>query len=275
MTDTPNIPAILKEANLPADLMDGVAQDLMGCLRVFRGAFLRLPQVKVAHGTDLFNLPDGNSVKKLEGFMVTMGAFKELYPEDDGKSSDDEIKPPDCFSINFSPGSKYGECEVCDKGKWHGKSPPECKESRRCIVFIKGHRAPYELKISTTNFQDFSKTTFEGVNTFQVPYYLLNFEMTLSVEKKGKMAWSNIQAKYTMMDEVTTNKIVARKKLYDQYKDYFEKVYVPRAGRAEAAEDAGDAVDTEPEGEAKTLKKKLKTKNPPKATNTALDEIEF
>ena len=59
----------------------------------------RLPKLKISHGNSIFVFPNDETTKKLEGVVLVIGNFKELYDNET-----DEKKAPMCASVDSPEG---------------------------------------------------------------------------------------------------------------------------------------------------------------------------
>lgn len=183
----------------------------------------RLPQIKVSHGNKLFVFPNDTSVSKLEGVVIAVGNFKELYD-----NNNEERKAPICSSVNSPEGSKYGTCKECKYWAWgsgKGGKGRACSASRRVIISVKGHTNPFELKVSTTAANDFDKAMCNAVSTHGKNVFLLNFAATLTVEGEGNKAYSKLHSTFSLPENLDAEAVKARLELRRKYTNYYEDVY--------------------------------------------------
>lgn len=224
----------------------------------------RLPQVKISHGNKLFVFPNDTTVSVLEGVVLAVGNFKELYD-----NNNEEKKAPICSSINSPMGSQYGLCKECKYWEWgsgkNGKGRA-CSGSRRVIISVKGHPTPFELKVSTTAANDFDKAMSNATTTHQKNVFLLNFTASLTVEGEGQRAYSKLHPKFELPEALDMEAVRGRLKLRKEYSEYYENVYGGMTVNAEEShpddiiQEDGSTVITEGTTAAKPTKSKGKGK---------------
>jgi len=255
----------LKETNpaLYRELQEAYVQDFE-----VLGHTPRLPQIKISHGNKLFIFPNEDTVKELNGVVVSVGSFKELYD-----NTTDERKAPICASVNSPSGNKYGLCATCPHWKWgsgEGGRGRECSESRRIVLSVKGHPTPFELKVSTTAAVAFDKAMTTAATAAGVPVFLLNFSAQLTVEGGGSQKYSLLQPTFKAVEGLNAAIIESRMKLRREYANYCTDVYgkMNMTGTTDDQKNIVDqtAVDNSASMSTSTPQTKAKMKAKTKAT---------
>jgi hypothetical protein len=128
---------------------------------------IRLPQIKIIHQAQMFEMPDGSKVQGFEGIMIDFNMVNSFWRE----SFDDTGggTPPDCFSLDgvfpcpesqevqspncaTCPQNKFGS-EVRKSGLGRGKA---CKNIKRVHIFTDSHQIlPYRLTLPPSNLRAF------------------------------------------------------------------------------------------------------------------------
>lgn len=246
------------------------------------GMVQRLPKIRVSHGNAIFVFPNDETTKKLEGVILKVGAFKELYDNDT-----EEQKAPICASVDSPEGSKYGLCASCPHWVWgtgNNGVGRNCSESLRLLISIKGHPQPFEMKVSTNSVPILKKAIANAMATTNLGLPYLDFSATLQVESKGNQKWSVIQPRFEKPENLAET-AVARAQLRETFKTYFVDVYgrMNATGTDDYKENAVDKKPTAEGAEVKTAATKKSSKKTKQdvedaeivASNETMDEVPF
>ena len=128
-----------------------------------------LPQIKIIHQGQMFEMPDGSKKESFGGVILDFNRVNAYWPKALGKDDSPTGDPPACFSMDNlrpSPLSSSLEsdlCVSCPQNK-PGSDPKggrgrACKNKMRVhIIMEKSQLLPYRLMLSGANLQPFSRT---------------------------------------------------------------------------------------------------------------------
>jgi len=164
------------------------------------GVVARLPQIKIIHAGQLFELPDGEKTEKIKGIILDtnrVNAFwGKTFAETGGGSA------PDCWSMNgVSPAKECGSnsnikyCHECDNNLFeedgHGK---KCKNMKRVHILIGNEQLPYRLTLPPSNLKAIDKY-LTGVAAKGIPYQCVVTEFSLKKAVSSGFEYSEIACK--------------------------------------------------------------------------------
>lgn len=124
-----------------------------------------LPQIKIIHQGQIFEMPDGSKTETFEGIILDFNRVNSYWPAAFESGSG---QPPVCFSTDavrpspFSAELQSDFCASCPQNK-PGSDPKgtrgrACKNKMRVHVILdKGQLLPYRLMLSGANLMPFSK----------------------------------------------------------------------------------------------------------------------
>jgi hypothetical protein len=124
---------------------------------------IRLPQIRILHTAQMFEMPTGEKVPSFEGLILDFNRVNSYWPESFDKTGGGT--PPGCFSLDGVRPSPYSEhlesdfCASCSKNvfgssdKGRGKA---CKGLKRVHVLTEPNQLlPYRLTLPPSNLKAF------------------------------------------------------------------------------------------------------------------------
>ena len=162
------------------------------------GVEARLPQIKIIHQAQMFEMPDGEKEKTISGVILDISranAYWEVSFDTTGGGT-----PPDCASLDgvkpdpFSGQIQSQTCASCPKNQFgsDGGRGKACKNLKRLHILMDGDLLPSRLTIPPSNLKpiDMYVTILTGKGT---PYQLVVTEMSLKkVQNKDGIAYSEL-----------------------------------------------------------------------------------
>lgn len=127
-----------------------------------------LPQIKIIHQGQIFEMPDGSKKEFFGGAIIDFNRVNAYWPKPLGKDDSPTGDPPTCFSMDSlrpSPLSASIESDLCISCPMNipGSDPKggrgrACKNKMRVhIITQKSQLLPYRLMLSGANLQPFSR----------------------------------------------------------------------------------------------------------------------
>jgi hypothetical protein len=186
------------------------------------GGEARLPQIKIIHQAQLFEMPDGKKVPEIEGTILDLNRlnawWKESFDQTGGGS------PPDCFSMDgvtpdpFSGDKQAKECPGCVQNQYgsDGGRGKACKNAKRLHIMQDGEMLPYRLTIPPSNLK--AVDLYVSLLTSKaIPYQLVRTKIKLKkVQNKDGIAYAEMVFENVSM--VDTKEAAFRiKKLRDEF----------------------------------------------------------
>lgn len=137
------------------EIVDYFGADLPG----MEGISFKFANIKVAHQSGAFEMPDGSMTKNFKGIILHVqnaGAWWEVGFNESGGGS-----PPSCFSLDGirpSPRSSLiqsNECRSCKNNIFgsDGKRGKSCKNMKRTYILINGYDLPVRLTVPPTSLK--------------------------------------------------------------------------------------------------------------------------
>ena len=179
------------------DSLDVQVADLFDLKENMSGVEARLPQVKIIHQAQLFEMPDGEKIPSITGVMLDINRVNAYWEESFDSSGGGT--PPDCFSMDgISPdpfsNMKSDSCQTCEMNKFgsDGNRGKACKNMKRVHVMIEGELLPYRMTIPPSNLKAVdlyvSLLTSKGI-----PYQLVHTKFSLKkASNKDGIAYSEV-----------------------------------------------------------------------------------
>lgn len=123
---------------------------------------IHLPQIRIIHQAQLFEMPDGNKLAEFQGVILDFNKINSYWAESFDKSGGGT--PPDCFSLDGitpSPlgGSVQSEfCASCPQNSFgsDGGRGKNCKNLERLHVITQTNQLlPYRITLPPSNLKAF------------------------------------------------------------------------------------------------------------------------
>jgi len=162
------------------------------------GIEARLPQIKIIHQAQLFEMPDGKKVPQVVGTILDINRvnawWEESFEQTGGGS------PPDCFSMDgvtpdaFSGKKQAEECPGCVMNQYgsDGGRGKACKNAKRVHIMQDGEMLPYRLTVPPSNLK--AVDLYVSLLTSKAtPYQLVRTEISLKkVQNKDGIAYAEM-----------------------------------------------------------------------------------
>ena len=131
---------------------------------------IRLPQIKIIHQAQMFELPDGTKAQSIQGFILDFNKINSYWRESFDQTGGGT--PPDCFSLDGAKPSPYSgeiqsatcpECPqnqfVSEPAKGGGRSRGKaCKNLKRVHIITRSNQLlPYRLTLPPSNLRTFDQ----------------------------------------------------------------------------------------------------------------------
>jgi hypothetical protein len=138
-------------ANGSGDLQDNIDQ-----------IQIRLPQIRILHTAQMFEMPTGDKVQSFEGLILDFNRINSFWAESFDKSGGGV--PPDCFSLDGIRPSVYAShleaefCQQCPRNVFgsDGGRGRACKNLKRVHVITEPNQLlPYRLTLPPSNLKAF------------------------------------------------------------------------------------------------------------------------
>ena len=186
--------AVVKAETLDVEAM-GEMFDLKDNME---GVEARLPQIKIIHQAQMFEMPDGEKAPTVGGIILDISRINAFWEESFDQSGGGT--PPDCYSMDgltpdpFSSSKQSSSCMTCDQNKFgsDGNRGKNCKNMKRVHLMIEGDMLPYRLTVPPSNLKAVdlyvSLLTSKGI-----PYQLVKTKLSLNkVTNKEGIAYSEL-----------------------------------------------------------------------------------
>jgi hypothetical protein len=186
------------------------------------GVEARLPQIKIIHQAQLFEMPDGQKVPKIEGTILDMNRVNAWWAESFDQTGGGS--PPDCFSMDgvtpdqFSGNKQGQDCPGCVQNQYgsDGGRGKACKNAKRVHIMQDGEMLPYRLTVPPSNLK--AVDLYVSLLTSKaIPYQLVRTEISLKkVQNKDGIAYAEMVFKNLSLID-TKDEALKIKKLRDEF----------------------------------------------------------
>lgn len=200
------------------------------------GVQAQLPEIKIIHQGQLFEMPGGETVKIFQGIIIDSHCHNAYWIKslNEGGEIGDQ---PDCYStdsikpvsecVDFAREHQLGEeeeitCRNCefnqfDSGKkGRGKA---CHNMRDIHVIIEGNALPQKIKLSSTNLSRYNKHVASEAGKAIPVICAVVTEFSLSVRKNEGAPNSATICMKTIGELLPRSAILSYMKLAKDYKD--------------------------------------------------------
>jgi len=123
---------------------------------------IRLPQIKIIHQAQMFEMPDGSKVQEFQGLIIDFNKINSYWAESFDQTGGGT--PPDCFSLDGVSPSPLGaavqseHCADCPKNAFgsDGGRGKACKNLKRAHIITRTSQLlPYRLTMPPSNLRAF------------------------------------------------------------------------------------------------------------------------
>ena len=137
-------------------------KEIFGDPGKMEGIELRLPQIKIAHQNQYYQLPDGAMVPTFKGIILDIVNVNAYWATPFDESGGNE--PPQCFSMDGVRPSPLGEeiqadyCSECPMNKFgsDGGRGKGCKNMKRVHVIFENELFPKRITVPPSSLESFN-----------------------------------------------------------------------------------------------------------------------
>lgn len=184
----------------------------------------RLPQIKIIHRGQLYEMPDDTKVPSFEGIILDQHPANAWWEKDISESGGNAI--PDCFSLDAitpEPNSEKLQSQKCadcpqnqfgsDKKTGKGKA---CKNMKRLHILMEGSSLPRRLTVPPTSIKSFESYLTNLIDR-GLPYACC--VSTFSLAKKVSESFEFAEIKLNLDRVLNKEELIYVAKLIKQYKE--------------------------------------------------------
>jgi len=182
-----------------AETMDMATASGMFDLREnMKGVEARLPQVRIIHQAQMFELPNGEKANSIEGVILDISRANAYWMESFDTTGGGT--PPDCFSMDgvkpdpYSGHIQAATCAECSQNKFgsDGARGKACKNLKRLHIVMDGDILPTRLTIPPSNLKPVDMYVTLLVSK-GIPYQLVTTKLSLKrVQNKDGIGYSEL-----------------------------------------------------------------------------------
>jgi hypothetical protein len=212
----------MSKDNLPAkrspeDILNAEPDTLTTAEKAFRDAYTAdlvrqtevvdkalPPMIEIAHGMELFKLPNGDTTAELEGTIIDFVPVRAMYSKPANDDDEGELLCSSVGNIFGNPtaaGESFDEslstsqpmCDGCPYDKWSDKGGKACKEKGKTIFRPEGDgEKPAFLMVPTTSLKNWFRF-LKLLSGKKTPISACSLKLRLSHKSSGSRQWSVIE----------------------------------------------------------------------------------
>jgi hypothetical protein len=184
----------------------------------------RLPQIKIIHRGQLFEMPDESKIESFEGIILDQHAANAWWEKDISETGGNA--PPDCFSMDGQyPGEgvnlKQNEnCKDCKQNQF-GSDPKTgkgkaCKNMKRLHVLMEGSLLPRRITTAPSSIASF-ETYLTTLTDRGIPYPCCVTVFSLAKKVSESFEYSEVKFNFDrILNPQELDKIAELIKTYKQ-----------------------------------------------------------
>lgn len=151
--------AILEPITFDLSVIESGASDLQDNLDQID---IRLPQIKIIHQAQMFEMPSGDKVQSFSGIILDFNRINSFWKESFDRSGGGT--PPNCFSLDGVRPSPYAAelqadyCQECKQNTFgsDGARGKNCKNLKRVHILTEPNQLlPYRMTLPPSNLKAF------------------------------------------------------------------------------------------------------------------------
>jgi len=187
------------EGKLAVEIPDEL-KELFAISGNMEGVTPRLPQIKIIHRGQMFEMPDDSKITSFEGIILDQHPANAWWEKDMSESGGAAI--PDCFSMDaMRPDPKcenrqFENCKDCPQNQFGSDSKTgkgkACKNMKRLHIIMEGSTLPRRLTIPPTSIKSF-ELYMTGLVDRGLPYAAVVSMFTLDKKETEAFEYSEVK----------------------------------------------------------------------------------
>ena len=209
--------------NLAVDIPDEVA-GLFNIANNMEGVIPRLPQIKIIHRGQLFEMPDESKIEEFEGVILDQHPANAWWKKDMSESGGNKI--PDCFSMDAiipvenCENRQNDKCATCKQNQFGsdrktGKGK-DCKNMKRLHILMEGSLLPRRLTVPPTSIRSF-ESYVTNLTDRGLPYACV--VSVFSLDKKESEGFEFAEVKFKKGKVLSREELLSIANFIKQYRE--------------------------------------------------------
>jgi hypothetical protein len=194
---------VKNESKLAVEIPPEVA-DVFSLQRNLEGITVpRLPQIKIIHRGQMFEMPDASKPDTFEGIILDQHAANAWWEKPMSESTGNER--PDCWSMDGiipeeSEKRQSEKCADCPQNEYGSDPTPgsdgkACKNMKRLLVLMEDSLLPRRFTIPPSSIATFEIYTSNDIYDVGLDYALVESQFFLEKRTKGSFEYSIVRIK--------------------------------------------------------------------------------
>lgn len=199
-------------------------KDLFDISKNMEGVIPRLPQIKIKHSAQMFELPDESKTENFEGVILDQYSANAWWEKDISESGGNAI--PECFSMdavtpsNNCINKQNDICEDCNQNQFgsdrKGGKGKDCKNMKRLHVLMEGSLLPRRLTVPPTSIKAF-ELYMTGLVDRGLPYPCVVTNFTLVKKESGGFEYA--ECRFSNLRVLNKTEIASIGNFIKQYRE--------------------------------------------------------
>lgn len=189
---------LTKKEKLSVEIPDDL-KDVFDISKNMEGVIPRLPQIKIIHRGQLFEMSDGEKVEKFSAVILDQHLANAWWEGDISESGGNQI--PNCFSLDgLHPvedctNRQNDNCAECNQNQYGSDNKGKgkaCKNMKRLHLLFEDSSLPRRLTVPPTSLKSFDTYMTELVDR-GLPYMAVMSEFSLNKKISDSFEYSEVK----------------------------------------------------------------------------------